>query len=52
MLVELNKYMTSRFEKVVKLGRPQTYTRVEIYDSAATMLCERWGKTLYCIVCD
>ena len=52
ILGELNKYMTSRFEKVVELGRPQTYTRIEINDSAAMVLCERWCKTLYCIICD
>lgn len=30
----------------MELGRPQTYTRVDVYDGAADMLCQRRGEAL------
>ena len=39
--------MVSRLEKVMELGRPQTYTRIDIYNGAANMLCQRRGQALY-----
>ena len=40
----------ARFEVVVELGRPQTYAGIDIYDSAANVLCQRRSQALYNVV--
>ena len=40
----------ARFKVVVEFGRPQTYAWIDIYDSAANMLGQRWSQAVYNVV--
>ena len=50
VLFGFHEDVVARFEVFMELGRPQTYARVNIYDGAANMLCQRWSQALYHIV--